>query len=121
MSRRASVADFEGPHGHEPVPGPENGRKNKPPQQFAEVVACGGEQGVAIVRGLPAANFPGLAEVLPRFEELVAGYGGNIPDEVAGRRLDALALWQYPKLPSLLRNVKDLRAVVVVNGLFRAM
>jgi phenylpropionate dioxygenase-like ring-hydroxylating dioxygenase large terminal subunit len=48
---------------------------------------AGGEQGVAIVRGLPAANFPGLAEVLPRFEELVAGYGGNIPDEVAGREL----------------------------------
>ena len=48
---------------------------------------AGGAEGVAIVRGLPAANFPGLAEVLPRFEELVAGYGGKVPVDVTGREL----------------------------------
>ena len=48
---------------------------------------AGGAEGVAIVRGLPAANFPGLAEVLPRFEQLVAGYGAAVPDDVTGRSL----------------------------------
>jgi phenylpropionate dioxygenase-like ring-hydroxylating dioxygenase large terminal subunit len=50
------------------------------------------EQEVETVRSLPPANFPGLAEVLPRFEALVAAHRGadgglNLPAGVSARTL----------------------------------
>lgn len=58
----------------------------------AQGVDAGPEQDVAVYKGLPLANFPGIAEALPRFDELIAPYrdGGGVlsfPEDVSARGL----------------------------------
>jgi phenylpropionate dioxygenase-like ring-hydroxylating dioxygenase large terminal subunit len=50
------------------------------------------EDEVEVIRGIPIPNFPGLAEIMPRFEELVASCKGangklKFPDGVTARSL----------------------------------
>lgn len=50
------------------------------------------EQEVEAIRNLPAPNFPGIVEVLPRFEQLVSAYSGaggtlDFPQSVSARTL----------------------------------
>jgi phenylpropionate dioxygenase-like ring-hydroxylating dioxygenase large terminal subunit len=69
-------------------------------QHGATVVPFGGrqqgpstlEQDVDVIRGLPAPNFPGIVDVLPRFEKLVASYRGgdgalNFPQGTTARTI----------------------------------
>jgi hypothetical protein len=51
--------------------------------------ALGAEQEIEMIRALPPANFPGIADVLPRFEDLVASRSkdGRLADGTSARAL----------------------------------
>ena len=70
-----------GYHGATTVPFGEPGKAGSTPEHDVEKI-----------RGLPPANFPGLVDILPRFEELVAARRAkegtlNLPDGITARTL----------------------------------
>ena len=70
------------------------------PFQEADETTATPEEQVAAFRELPEPNFPGLAEVFPRYDELVDGYRGadgklTFPDGVTGKGLLQLAVREH--------------------------